>query len=446
MNRLWVRMLLASIAAVAIAVGTVAFTANYATIGGFRAYLEQVDQQRNERIREIFGKYYADNGAWEGVDALLSRIARLVGEQLVLVDDTGIVVADSAGRLNGRRADRNWPRAIATIVVGDARVSTVYLNPTLPSRTASVRERAFLSQTNQSLVWASALAVTSALALSLALSRTILGPISAVIRAARRMAEGDLSQRVLTRASGEVGELAQAFNDMGEHLAKAQQQRKQMVADIAHELRTPLSNINGYLDAIRDGVLEASPETIEVLYEEATSLRRLVNDLQDLAMAEAGQISLEWAPLSLNDAAAQVTAAMQPMAEARGVILTNQLPERLPLVVADYDRVCQVLRNLISNALTHTPSGGRVELTAQVEDHRVRLAVTDSGSGISPADLPHVFERFYRADRARARATGGAGLGLTITRELVRALGGTIEARSHPGRGSEFVFTLPLAA
>ncbi len=240
-----------------------------------------------------------------------------------------------------------------------------------------------------------------------------------------------------------------------------------MVTDVAHELRTPLTNIRGYLEALRDGVAEPSPELIGSLHEEALLLNRLVDDLQDLALAEAGQLRLARHPTSLGAIVERAVGALRPALDEKGLAIDVQMPGGLPCVDADPERIGQVLRNLLNNAITHTPPSGCIGVEAALDhrppttDHRpptsaseqpvvrrpssVVVRVRDTGAGIPPEQLTQIFERFYRADPSRARATGGAGLGLTVVKQLVEAHGGQVWASSAPGQGATFTFTLPVA-
>jgi len=281
---------------------------------------------------------------------------------------------------------------------------------------------------------------------TLFMSRRILSPAESLAQAARALSRGDFSQRVQVRSNDEFGELAIAFNAMAADLERTEQLRRNLVADVAHELRTPLSNIQGHLEAIRDGLLPAEPATFDSIYEEVLLLARLVEDLQELTLAEAGQLTLLRQPADVADIARRAASAAQPQAETRGLTIETSLPDRPATADVDPERIGQVLRNLLSNAIIHTPEGGRITVELKDEGHELRLAVVDTGAGIPPDDLPYVFERFYRVDRSRVRATGGAGLGLTIARRLVEAHGGTIEVESELSKGSRFTFTLPKKA
>jgi signal transduction histidine kinase len=294
-------------------------------------------------------------------------------------------------------------------------------------------------------LWGGLLAVAAALLVTFFLSRRILAPVRALTATARQLGLGDLSKRVNSRHRGELGELARTFDSMADDLERAEKLRRSLVADVAHELRTPLSNIRGYLEAIRDDVVKPEPATIQSIYEEALLLSRLVDDLQDLALAEAGKLNLVVQPEDVTAIISQAVLAAQAQAAAKGLTLSMETSGGLPLCNIDAHRISQVLHNLLANAVAHTPAGGSVTVTAVPEDSRVIVSVVDTGEGITPEELPNIFERFYRSDKSRARATGGHGLGLTIAKRLVEAHGGTIIAKSEPGKGSTFTFTIPAA-
>jgi signal transduction histidine kinase len=239
--------------------------------------------------------------------------------------------------------------------------------------------------------------------------------------------------------------LAHWFAQMSEALARAEQLRRNMVSDIAHELRTPLSNIRGYMEGLRDGVIPPEPKLFDALHEQAMILNRLVGDLQELALVEAGQLHMAQQPARIQDIVLHAVNGLQAEASRHGVALAADIPHDLPLVYADSERVGQMLMNLLKNAIMYTPPGGHVIIQAHTTGDMVTVAVRDTGQGIPLDILPHVFERFYRVDRSRTRATGGSGLGLAIVKQLAQAQGGDVWAESTPGRGSTFAFTLPRA-
>lgn len=305
----------------------------------------------------------------------------------------------------------------------------------------------YVSGVNRSLGFALGAAALAAIALTALLSRQILRPVEQLTTAARRMEAGDLAVRVPTGARDELAQLAHAFNAMAEGLQRTESLRRTMVGDVAHELRTPLTNIRGYLEALRDGVVQPDPAMLDSLHDEALLLNRLIDDLQDLALAEAGQLRLDRRPTDVPTIAAQVLAAARPRLKARHVTANLIAAQYLPRVLVDAERIGQVLRNLLNNALTHTPSGGKISITIAPDPAApaewLCVTVSDTGSGIPAADLPHIFERFYRADPSRNRATGGAGLGLTIVRQLVQAHGGSVWAESTLGHGTTIGLKVP---
>ncbi|MGW8986422.1 sensor histidine kinase [Streptomyces parvus] len=300
-------------------------------------------------------------------------------------------------------------------------------------------------------------------------------PLHALTGAAQRMRDGEQPASVPVSGDDEVGRLAAAFNDMSAHRARLEEQRKAMVSDVAHELRTPLSNIRGWLEAAQDGLADPDPAFVSSLLEEAVLLQHIIDDLQDLAAADAGALRLHPEPVEVRELLGQVAAAHQARAENAGVTLAVTAPAPGPALSADPVRLRQAVGNLVSNAVRHTPEGGRVTLRAYVagrdasgpdapgpnasEEGRgtavtgggtvvtgggtVVIEVTDTGSGIPADDLPHVFDRFWRAEKSRSRRTGGSGLGLAIVRKLVEAHGGTVEATSTEGEGSTFALRLP---
>ncbi|MFG2352252.1 sensor histidine kinase [Streptomyces sp. NPDC048521] len=284
------------------------------------------------------------------------------------------------------------------------------------------------------LVLAVTVAVTAVVAIRL------VRPLRALTEAAG--APPELHVRVPVTTRDETGILAEAFNDLTERRERLEAQRKAMVSDIAHELRSPLTNIRGWLEVVRDGVVDPDPALLDSLHEEALVLQRIIDDLQDLAAVDAGTLRLHREPLRAGDLLEQVAAAHRVAADAAGVAL-GITADPAAWLDADPVRMRQVLGNLVSNALRHTPAEGTVTLAARRDRDDVVLTVTDTGSGIAPEDLPHVFDRFWRAEKSRSRRTGGSGLGLPIVRHLVAAHGGTAEAASEPGEGAVFTLRLP---
>lgn len=267
-------------------------------------------------------------------------------------------------------------------------------------------------------------------------------PLRQIFGAIDSVSEGNLAVRVPDDNSPQFGELIKRFNKMVGELERAEQQRRNLTADIAHELRTPLHIIQGNLEGLLDGVYQPTPQHINATLDETRLLTRLVNDLQTLSLAESGHLPLHRTRFLLADLIHDITASFSSQAEAQNISLKTNIPDPEQTLTADYDRLNQVLSNLVSNALRHTPSGGEISIEAAGAERRVRIQVKDTGSGISSEDLPFIFDRFWRGDRSRT-ARSHSGLGLAIARQLVHAHGGTIEAQSVLGLGSVFIVELP---
>ena len=299
----------------------------------------------------------------------------------------------------------------------------------------------------QSSIWRAALiAGLAALVLAFFFSRLITGPINILRDSARRIRDGDLSQQVEVQTSDELGELAFAFNDMAHQLDAKERGRRQLLADVVHELRTPLSIIQGNLEAWRDGVVKPTPEAVGSVHDEAVALSRLITDLRDLSLAEAGQLNLSLVETDVSQLVMSVVTAAQERARALGISLKMHTAQNEVLATIDPGRIRQVVANLLSNALRHTPHGGSIDVTVDSSaPGTVYIAVVDTGPGITPADIPHIFEHFYKADPSRERSKSGSGIGLAIVKQLVEAHGGRVAVESVEGHGSTFTVALPAS-
>lgn len=320
------------------------------------------------------------------------------------------------------------------------------LSESLPEPAAASEARAFGLTLLYSLLAAGAVAAVAAAAVSLFVSRRVVAPLRRVLAATRRVAAGGYGERVPVREVDELGELSRSLNELAATLQDAEQRRMALIGDVSHELRTPLSTLGGYVEGLMEGVVEPSRETWVLLHEETELLQRLVDDLRQISRAEAGQLELRVSALSPGEAVSAAAERLLPLYLEKGVELREEVPEGLPPVLADGDRVAQVLTNLLGNALRHTPSGGRVTVGARVSEDGVLFEVRDTGEGVAAEHLPHLFERFYRVDKSRSREGGGSGVGLAISRALVEAMGGSLWAGSAgPGEGATFSFRLPAA-
>lgn len=312
-----------------------------------------------------------------------------------------------------------------------------------------VAEQAFLIAFRWSLWLAVAASGVVALILGIVIGRIFTRPLRNLTSAAKRLSDGHLSERVNISSGDEVGALANAFNSMAQSLDAKEKGRRQLLADIAHELRTPLTVIQGNLEAWLDGVMLPTPENIASVHNETMLLSRLVTDLRDLSLAEARQLKLHRQPENVAELIKAEQSALAVNAEQHQVTLQAEIPESLPQVLVDADRIRQVLRNLITNALRYTTAGGHVTVTVRPpvtsNAEFVTVVISDTGTGIAPEDLPHMFTHFYKADHSRHRTGAGSGLGLAIVKQLVEAHGGKVWVESELGKGSRFYFTLPLS-
>ena len=440
------RLLLSFVLVIAVALGMAALFVSRAASSEIEQFQDRTETQRFERLNTMLAKEYVQSEAWRGVQIRLEQVGELYSQRVVVVNQRGIVVADSTRSSLGHvvvgpiRSERSL-----RVKGPEGDLGTMLINPSpLPGQPETPQPDGNLPSINRFLIWSGILAAVVAVILTFFLSRRILAPVESLSRAAAALAQGDYSRRVAEGSKDEVGDLARTFNSMAEEMARTEEIRRNLVADVAHELRTPLSNIRGYLEALSDGLVSPDKTTLDSIHEEVVLLTRLIEDLQELAVTESGQLALQVQNCDLVDLVSKALAAMQPQAETKGVAMDIVAPQRLP-VQADPERIGQVLRNLLVNASNYTQAGGSVRVVVGVRGDEVEVAVEDTGPGIPEEELPYVFERFYRVDRSRSRATGGVGLGLTIARRLVEAHGGKMAVRSQLGKGSSFSFTLPAA-
>ncbi|ABU57597.1 sensor histidine kinase [Roseiflexus castenholzii] len=465
-RRLWVQLALAFALVTTLSVLLTALLANMRAGADFRAFLAQSQAQQLDLLPRL-AAYYATHRDWDGVETVFASIRgmgpRGMGPgspgmlrgplELVLTDTEGrVIYSSAAGSGTAARLNRDDMRQAMPVIVDGTTVG--YLMARLQRDTAlSTAAQRFLAELNETLVQAGLLATVFGLILGIVIARSLTTPIDHLARAARRLASGDLTRRAPVAGPVEVASAAEAFNAMAASLEEAEQARRRLLADIAHELRTPLSVIQGNLRALLDDVFPLEKDEIATIYDETLLLSRLVADLRELTLAEAGQLRLDLAPVDVAGVVAQSMALFTAQALEKQVTLHTECEPDLPPVLADADRIAQALNNLLSNALRYTPEGGTVRIIASrarqsvctvPETDMICIRVIDTGPGIPAADLPRVFDRFWRADRGRARAHGGTGLGLAIARQLVLAHGGAMGVESEPGKGACFWFTLPV--
>jgi len=442
------RLLLAFTLVVVVTIGATFFFIFHTTRSEIGQFEQRAEDMRVGRIEAELSRYYYQQGNWEGIQPFVEQWGNIHGRRIILTDNQGMVIADSQGDLLGEPYQADAPGRVISFLWGGDAIGTLYTSPELspqagfpPPPSTPILYLAI----GRFFLWGGLVAVAIAVALTFFLSRRTLAPVKALTVASERLGRGDFSQRVLIKDRGELGELARTFNSMAGDLERADKLRQNMVADVAHELRTPLSNIQGYLEALRDGVIKPDAKAIRSLHEEAQLLSRLVDDLQELSLAESGELKLVRRAEDIGELIRQAVGAVEAQERTKGLSLSVELSEKLPPVNIDSRRIGEVLRNLLENAVAHTGKGDTITVAARQLNNLVEISVIDTGEGISAKELPNIFERFYRVDKSRARATGGSGLGLTIAKRLVEAHGGRIEVQSELGKGSRFAFTVPVA-
>ena len=442
-----------------IAVGAVlmAILTSRATEQAFSLYTTRSSKAWAETLSPSLADYYMQAGSWQGVDATLqsltgssmnmgsggmmsqgkgygkgasNSVMAMAGQRLILADNTGVVIADTQGSLNGTTLDANELSNGVSILSADTTLGTLIVTPDLLSTGTPADD--FLASVNRAIINSTGIATVIAVLIGAGIFFQIISPVRKLNKAAAAIAAGDLEQRVNIRSRDELGELGTSFNRMAESLSKAEIQRKNMIADVAHELRTPLAAMQGTLEGIQDGLLPFDREQADSLLAETTLLTRMVGDLRLLSLADAGELVLERRMVSPAELFDQIVERAKPLALAKKINLKLQLQPRLPDLSMDPDRITQLVNNLITNAVRYTPPGGEILLAASCpeDDGFVHFSVRDSGPGIDTADLPYIFDRFYRAEKSRSRTSGGSGLGLAIVRQLVEAHGGQVTAES----------------
>lgn len=309
----------------------------------------------------------------------------------------------------------------------------------------SSEEQLFLERTTLAIGLAAAAGILIAVAMGFLLANGLLKPIRRLTKASQALSHGDLNQQVPVTSTDELGQLTSTFNQMSSDLARADAQRKQMTADITHDLSTPLQIISGYIEMLEDGEATLTPERLEIIKTEIEHLRRLVGDLGTLTQVEAGALEIQMQPVDPSHLLERIAQTYQPIAVSEGVELSLEQSQKVPEIQVDEGRMLQVLKNLVDNALRYTPKGGKIILGLALEKEKILLKVSDSGAGISAEDLPYVFDRFYRADKSRGGSPGKMGLGLAICKALVTAQGGEIHAESAgSGQGTTMVISFPI--
>ena len=449
MNHLWIRLSLAFSAVVLLAVAVLILAPILLNDRGFQRFLVVGPGRALGGLLDELTAYYEQHQSWAGVEALLADENKAPpGLPILLADANGYVFYSSDSEGVGEvLTDQHRREAVPIIVEGDVQG---YLNVIPPPREGSFEgNRDFLwGYVRNALITIALVGGVLGIGFGVLMSRGLTSPLNRLAEAARDIGAHQFSRRVEVKGTAEITAVARAFNEMAAALEESERLRRNLVADVAHELRTPLTVIQGNLRAILDDIYPLNKAEVVQLYEESRLLSRLVDDLHELSQAEAHQLPLNLQPVNLRLLVDDVAASFRAATESQSVTLCAEIASGLPTVQADATRLSQVLHNLLSNALRHTPEGGTISLCAEHDGAHVRLSVRDTGDGIPAEHLPHVFDRFYRVERDRSRETGGAGLGLAIVRAIVEAHGGrvTVASAGVPGLGTTFTIHLPLPA
>jgi len=453
MRSLSSKLIVAFLSIGVLSVAIIFITARWNTRQEFISFLS--DQSQNNIIT-VLTSYHEQNGSWSGVELIFlsndDHMSPGMGMGMgpggpnhsyafTLIDPNGYVLIPSGKYRPGDKVSLE-DLELGTPITENGNVIGVLIPTRIPFQ-VNPRELEFIERTNLILLYGALIGAVIALFLGIFLSRTITRPIRELTKATHAVSQGDLSQQVPVRTKDELGELAKAFNKMSAELSRSVSTRKQMTADIAHELRTPLSLILGHAEAVHDGVLPPTKENFEIIREEATRLEHLVEDLRTLSLADAGELSVSLQTVEPGRLIQEVASLYQYQTQRKNISIETDIQSPLADVEVDPGRITQVLTNIMDNAMRHTPEGGRIILRAQQTSSYVQLSIQDSGPGISDGDVNRIFERFYRADSSRQRDAGGSGLGLAIAKSIVQAHSGQVSAESEPGQGLKITISLP---
>lgn len=450
MRSISTKLILAFLSIGIISVAIIFITARWNTRAEFISFLS--DQNQTDVITELSNYHFA-NGSWIGVETI--TVQQKPGfdtghndhknpQPFTLADENGVVIrSDGKYKPGDKLTESDF--TLGTLITENEKVVGIFVPLRMPFE-GQPRELEFIERTSLTLLYGALIGSVIALLLGIFLSRTLTRPIRELTQATHAVSEGDLSQQVIVRSNDELGELAKAFNRMSTELSRSVNTRKQMTADIAHELRTPLSLILGHAEAVHDGVLPPTRENFEIIREEATRLEHLVNDLRTLSLADAGELTINPQLIEPERLINEVAALYQYETQKKSITLIVDIAPHLSTIEVDPGRMTQVLTNILDNATRHTPTGGRIILSAKQVGDQVELAIQDSGPGLKADDLERIFERFYRADASRQRdgeTLGGSGLGLAIAKSIVQAHNGQLSAESEAGAGLKIKILLP---
>jgi len=420
------------------------FVANKSTATNYGDYVMYREKLASQQIASQLNDYYLENHSWKNVEKLIRQISAS-GFYVVLSGSDGKTIAKSGQSnriVNYIQGTRLVHQSVYLTNHNSDTIAMVYVAPTEVDALRTPAEESFIDSVNKALLPAALLAIGLGLALSLLLSGYISGPIRLLTSKVQDMAAGNLDQQIEGGAS-EIKELAKSFNHLARSLKEAEVLRRNMTSDIAHELRTPLATLQVNIEGMADGVIKPTKKNLDSIHEEITLLARIVSDLQDLSLLEAGKLSLKKQPTDIGLLVQQMVNNEEAELKEIGVSISAKLASDLSIINVDPDRLKQVLKNLITNAKHHTPKKGQITVEVGKNGAELEFIVIDNGKGISEKDLEQIFDRFWRAEKSRSRKFGGAGLGLTIVKRLVEAHGGKVWVTSRLGQGTKVYFTIP---
>ncbi len=450
---LYQKGLLAFAVVILIAVVTVAVLVGQRTSAEFRTYAILYGN-RAQSLALTLTDYYANQGSWAGLQDALPSLAVGPGRgggrgeqagnnwDFSVADARRYIVASSKGAPAGQLSGDEAQQALS-LIVDDQTVGYLVVDRQA-AISLDVPAELFLGRVRDALLLGGLLAFAAALLAAVLLMRSIVAPVRELTQAAQTIAAGNLAVRASVRGRDEIARLAETFNSMAANLQHAQDLRKAQTADIAHELRNPLTILQGTLEALADRVYEPGPENIQPALDQVHMLNRLVDDLRTLAQADAGELRLEKRQVDLRELLSRAVGIYREPLAQRGIALNATLAEHLPKVNADYERLTQAVNNVLGNAARYVPKGCEVRVTLETKEGGAMIRVADNGPGVPQEALPRLFERFWRGELSRSRATGGSGLGLAIARHVVEAHGGRVWAETTPGGGLTIGLWLPV--
>jgi two-component system sensor histidine kinase BaeS len=467
MNRISIttRLILSFLAIIVLTIVLYIVVTNRVVYNRFSDLVTRTGTNFANRVVPILEQYYADNGSWDGVESALFSfagnreggfgrnrqdngnmmatgfMAAALDERFLLIDGDQIIFDSHPGGIQINNPD-NLSKFGTPIYVNGTQVGTFLVASQLGI--LSENQNLFITRVNQALIWVGSIAILLVLLMAIWQSRNIIRPLHQMAEASRKLAKGDYSQRVQVNRNDELGDMASAFNQMASDLSHQSQLRQQMMADVAHELRTPLSVLRIDLESMEDGLMEVNTENVRTLQSEVSYLTNLVEDLRMLSLADAGDLKIEKTQVEVNSLVREMVERHQNSAREQKIQLSSKYPDQEIFVYGDPLRLSQVLVNIISNAIKHTPPGFEISTQVSLSDNNAVVSVTNFGSWIPKEDLERVFDRFYRLDQSRNRDHGGSGLGLSIARSLMQAHGGRIWAESVEAKSTTFYISLPV--